>query len=298
MLRIIASCCCVLLILADPSADLAAAENIAKRAADLGDTTLQAAKDDDAKGAVGEGEGESEAASETQNLLNDLAIHMGGEVIDERTFIVRDSASTARGGKKKIRLGNVAPIEKGSMSDEEYAEKVEAAKNALTQFVDKQMIFFKEAPAEAQPVLKEGEPEPEIPMVVSNIWTIDGRHVNTILAKAGHLAKTEDYVDEMAKDILTAAADDSKRDQYKKLEEALAENEKAKKEAKAKQQEEEAEAEDVEYFGLAGWLGMIVMIVLVVGALTNFGRPKQAKRLNLNKKKGFFDGLMSKVKGN
>jgi len=294
------SCCCIALILADPAADLATAESIAQRAAGLADTTLQSAKDmkEDGSSEAAKGEGESEAESETQSILNELTIHMGGEVIDERTFLIRDSASTTRGGKMKVRLGNVAPVEKGSMSDEEYGEKLEAAKNALQQFVDKQMIFFKEAPAEAQPVLKEGEPEPEIPLVVSNVWTIDGRHINGILAKAGHLAKTEDYQDEMGKDILTAAADDSKRDQYKKLEEALKENEAAKKEAKAKQEEEEDEAEDTEPFGFAGWLGITVPGFLLFGAMTNFGRDAKGKKVNLNKKRGVFASFVSKLKGN
>lgn len=238
-----------------------------------------------------EGEGEGEASSETQNLLNELTIHMGGEIIDERTFLIRD---TIKGGKKKIRLGNVAPIEKGSMTDEEYAEKVEAGKNALTQFVDKQMIFWKEGPESAQ---LEGQGEATIPTVVSDVWTIDGRHINGILHKAGHLTKTEEYQSDLAKDILTAAADDGKRDQYKELEKALKENEDFKKQQRAAQQAEEQEAEDVEYFGMAGWLGMLVVIILVVGAATNFGRPPKKGKLNLNKKKGFFENLMSKVKG-
>merc|ERR1719235_2070543 len=78
-----------------------------------------------------EAAGDAKAAEEvdtsgTKDLLDQLTIDMSAEVIDERTFALRDRAKATR---KLIRLGNVAPIEKGSMSDEEYENKVQAAKD-------------------------------------------------------------------------------------------------------------------------------------------------------------------------
>merc|ERR1719161_920069 len=93
------------------------------------------------------------------------------------TFMVRDTGS--KGEKKHIRLGNVALPDKGSMSDAEYQEKLDEAKAALAAFVDKQMVFWKEAPAEYQPPPVEGE----TPVVVADAWTIDGRHITSMLTK-------------------------------------------------------------------------------------------------------------------
>merc|ERR1719443_20634 len=215
--------------------------------------------------APAEGGAESD---KTGDLLKELTIVMGNEVIDERTFVIRD---TAKSGKKYIRLGNVAPIEKGSMSDEEYQEK-------------------KEAPEQGQ--LKEQTDE-ETATVIADIWTIDGRHINGVLTKAGHLAKTEDYESELAKDILTAAADTNKRDMYKDLEEALKESHKAKAQAAA----EEAEQEPAEPLGLSGWIGLSVVGLLVAGVALDFGRAPKKQKVNLNRKRGIFGQLMSKLKG-
>merc|ERR1719408_356339 len=146
------------------------------------------------------------------------------------TFMVRDTGS--KGEKKHIRLGNVGLPEKGTMSDAEYQEKLDEAKAALAAFVDKQMVFWKEAPAEHQPETAEGE----TPVMVADAWTIDGRHITTMLTKAGHLKTDQKYSSEIAKDILSAEADEKKNDSYKKREEALAQSN--------KEQEEAAEEEE------------------------------------------------------
>merc|ERR1719456_508996 len=148
------------------------------------------------------------------------------------TFMVRDTGS--KGEKKHIRLGNVGLPEKGSMSDAEYQEKLDEAKSALGAFVDKQMVFWKEAPAELQPPAEEGATQ----IVIADAWTIDGRHITSMLTKAGHLKADEQYKSEIARDILSAEADEKKKDSYKKLEEALAESNKEKEEA---QEEEDGE---------------------------------------------------------
>merc|ERR1712186_95133 len=74
-------------------------------------------------------EAASEEVDETKALIDKLTITMISDVVDERTVVIRESSS--RGGRQVLRLGNVEKIEQGSMSDEEYAEKVEAGKNAL-----------------------------------------------------------------------------------------------------------------------------------------------------------------------
>merc|ERR1719181_1206060 len=177
------------------------------------------------------------------------------------TFMVRDTGS--KGEKKHIRLGNVAMPERASMSDAEYQEKLDEAKAALAAFVDKQMVFWKEAPEEHQPPAVEGE----TPVMVCDAWTIDGRHITSMLTKAGHLKADEKYKSEIARDILSAEADEKKKDSYKKLEEALAESNKAKEEAA-----EEEEGEPVEPLGISGWIVILVLVATVGGALTNFGR--------------------------
>merc|ERR1719453_495665 len=197
------------------------------------------------------------------------------------TFMVRDTGS--KGEKKHVRLGNVALPEKGSMSDAEYQEKLDEAKAALAAFVDKQMVFWKEAPEEHQPEQVEGETG----VMVADAWTIDGRHITSMLTKAGHLSADEKYKSELARDILSAEADEKKKDSYKKLEEALAQSNK---------EQEKMEGEPVEPLGVSGWLGIAVLVVTILGALTNFGRPRDKKRGNPNKKRGFFQDILYKLK--
>merc|ERR1719276_676547 len=219
---------------------------------------------------------------DADNIMKQLTIAMASEVIDERTFSVRDAAQK---GKTLVRLGNVAPIEKGSLTEEEYAEKVEAGKAALAKLVEKSMMLWKAAPNEHQPKEDEEDEDLDGKIVIADAWTVDGRHIPTMLTKEGHLAAAPVYESEFAKDILSAAADEEKRESYKKLEEALKESEAAKAaERKAQQaaQRAEEEAEDVEPIGFGGWLGLVVLAVLVVGALTNFGREDK-KKVNLNR---------------
>merc|ERR1711865_34276 len=175
-------------------------------------------------------------------------------------------------------------------------EKVKVAKEALMKLVDKQMIWYKAAPENLQtPNADESAPD----VVIADVWTIDGHHIVTKLTKDGHLATADDgYKEELAKDILTAAAEIEKKDSYKKLEEALKESEKAKKDAREadRAQQEQEEAAEVEGFGMAGWLGMTVPIVLIIGVATNFGRGSN-KKVNLNRQKGFFEKFWMKLKG-
>jgi len=232
----------------------------------------------------------SESKEEVDNIMKHLTIAMASEVIDERTFAVRDAAQK---GKTLIRLGNVAPIEKGSLTEEEYTEKVEAAKAALAKVVEKSMMLWKAAPDEHQPKAEDEDEDLDGKIVIADAWTVDGHHIPTMLTKEGHLIGSPMYESEFAKDILSAAADVEKRDAYKKLEEALKESEAAKaadRKAQQDAQKVEEEAQDVEPIGFGGWIGLVVCAVLVVGALTNFGRGS-SKKVNLNKKKGSVEKL-------
>jgi len=241
--------------------------------------------------------GTTAESQDEDNIMKKLTIAMASEVIDERTFSVRDASQK---GKTLVRLGNVAPIEQGSLTDEEYAEKVEAGKAALAKLVEKSMMLWKAAPEEHQPSEYQNEEDEDLDgkVVIADAWTVDGRHIPSLLAKEGHLVASPVYESEFAKDILSAAADEEKKDAYKKLEEALKESEAAKAAERKAQQEAQmaVEAEEVEPIGFGGWLGLNVLALTVVGAITNFGRADK-KKVNLNRRKGGFEKLWAKVKG-
>jgi len=234
---------------------------------------------------------EEEGLDETKTLLKKLTITMAGEVIDERTFVIRDSSSARK--QVHLRLGNVGLVPRGSLEDGEYEEKVKVAKEALGKFVDKQMIWFKAAPAELQPANETGKPS----IVIADVWNTEGRHLPLFLKGEGHLSDAEEYECDLCKDILTVANEKEKKDSYKKLEEALKESQKAKqeeREQKRKEQKKEEEEEDSsEGLGFGGWVGISILLMIAVGVLTNFGRPAK-KKSNPNKKVGFWEGMLRK----
>jgi len=268
------------------SAEEAAAPDAAAAAAAAAEKTTEEASHPDAST-------EGEENDETKKMLKQLTIAMISEVIDERTVLIRDASSKATKRTIHLRLGNVGAVPRGSLSESDYAEKVKVAKDALTKLVDKQMIWYKAAPENIQaPATPGAEPD----TMIVDLWTIDGKHIPTSLRGDGHLEEHKEYEYELAKDILTAAAEVEKKDSYKKLEEALKESEKAKKDAAKAQRVEEEAQEPGESFGLGGWLGMACLGVIVLGAATNFGRAS-GKKVNLNRKKGFFEKFWMKLKG-
>jgi len=237
--------------------------------------------------------GEAEEGDETKKFISQLTIAMSAEVVDERTFAIRDASKGSK--QTHVCIGNAGPTPRGSLDDGEYAEKKKVAKEALAKLVDKQMIWYKPAPDTVQP----SNSSNTTPMVFADVWSIDGKHLGSFLKKEGHLSDEQVYETDLAKDILTVASEEEKKESYKKLEEALKESEQAKQEAakaiREKAEEEEA-AENVESFGLAGWLAIAVVLVIVVGAATNFGRPSN-KKLNLNRRRGPLERFWMKLKG-
>jgi hypothetical protein len=228
----------------------------------------------------------------SRQLLQQLTIGMM-EVVDERTVLLRPTSSK---DKKQIhlRLGNCGSPPRGSLSDGEYGEKVNAAKEALVKLVDKQALWYKFAPDDVQS--SNGSPD----FVLADLWSKGGRHVNSALKSEGHLSDIKEYESDIARDILGAAAKQEKEEQYKKLGEMMAEHEKEKKTAsdaaKAKAKEaEEAEAA-AEGLGVGGWIGILLLIALGVGVATNFGQSS-SKKTSLNRKKGTIEKWWMKLKG-
>jgi hypothetical protein len=231
-------------------------------------------------------------ATEVKSIMDQLTISMAGEVIDERTFRIRDTGSSMK--KRDIRLANVGEVPRRTADDDDtYEDKVSAARAALGRLVEKQMMLWKAAPEEFQP--KDGA------FTLADVWTSDGRHIPKLLKSEGHLVHNEDFDSEWAKDILSAEAEKSKAEQYKKLEEALKEDAQEKRrEAKAQREAQRKAEEDAvasEPLGFVEYTALGVFLILVVGAFFNFGRAKTAPRTNLNRKRGVFEKFWMKLKG-
>jgi hypothetical protein len=218
-------------------------------------------------------EPESDAGKEAENVMKQVTITMSKEVLDERTILVRDNDSK---NNIIIKLSNVDPPEQGSFTDEEHKERLLAGKAALEKLVAKSMMLWKAAPEEHQPQQQEGADR----VVVADAWTINGLHLNTKMQKDGHLVEKRQYTSEFTGDILSAKAETSKKEAYKKLETALKENEKhekKKKKEEAQKLKEQDEAEDVQPIGVGGMLGLGMLGLLVVGVFTNFGMKGKKK---------------------
>jgi len=225
-------------------------------------------------------EGETQASSTdesdpTKDLLKELTIDMAGEVVDGRTFMIRPASSRAE--KTKVRLGNLRVLE----------GEEEEAKEALSQIVEKQMVFWKAAPEEHQ---ESGE------VTIVDAWTMKGNHLPKLLLASGHFSASKDYEHELARDILSAEAEAEKKESYKQLEEALKESEMERKKA-AKEAREKARGEQTETLGVGGWIGIGMVVLIAFGVLTNFGRGRKTKPSNPNRKRGPIELLWIKLKG-
>merc|ERR1712014_103179 len=114
------------------------------------------------------------------------------------------------------------------------------------------------------------------------------------MGKEGHLASASEYESDLARNILSAAADEEKKESYKKLEEALKESEEARKKEAAEAKAQAAANEPPEPIGIAGYLGLAMLAILLIGACMNFGREGKKGKTNLNRKRGFFESFWKK----
>merc|ERR1719221_2160858 len=109
------------------------------------------------------------------------------------------------------------------------------------------MVWYKPAAPEHQPAPTEGADGKPEDVVLGDIWTTEGRHINSLVLKEGHVVPAQHYEEELARDILQAESEKQKEQSYKDLEEAIKESEKEKAkaaaaekaEAKKRQQENE-----------------------------------------------------------
>jgi len=215
-------------------------------------------------------------ADPTKAVIDQLTIGMVSEVIDGRTFEIRESGASHGRKKTHVKLGNVVIPTKGAgPSEEQHKARLEAGKDALSKLVNKQMIWWKAGPDEVQPP-PPGADDKEAPFqVIGDAWLMDGRHINSLLAKQGHLDREAAYESELARDILSAEADVQKKEAYKQLEEALKES--GKQQKKELEDRLKEEAMKPVPFGATGWIAIGSLGLLILWVLYTW--------LNSNKKK-------------
>merc|ERR1712012_872048 len=138
--------------------------------------------------------------------------------------------------------------------------------------VHKQMVFWKAGPDEHQPPAPAaGSKTPQV--IVGDVWQMDGKHINSLMAKEGHVDRDQQYQSELARDILTAESDAKKQESYKELERALKESEKEKQKVATEQKKKEAAKKqakaDPNAIGVGGWIGLACIGSLILGAAFN-----------------------------
>merc|ERR1712039_127492 len=146
---------------------------------------------------------------------------------------------------------------------------------------------------EHQPPAETSEGGKNEEIILGDIWTTEGRHINGLLLKEGHVVAAKHYEEELARDILQAESEKGKEQAYKDLEEAIkeSEREKAKTAAaeKAAAKKRQQENEPVEPIGFAGHIGILGFSV--------WAKFQTKRKNNPNRKRGFFEKLWNKVKG-
>jgi hypothetical protein len=235
---------------------------------------------------------DSDEDDPTKQLLKQLNLSMV-EVIDEKTVLMRHTTKKSRNREVHIRLGNTGSPLQGSLDDTEYAAKLDASKAALKELCDKTAVWYKFAPEALQPPSStDGSPD----IVLADLWTKGGKHVNSAMKKGGHLIDVEEY-EPIARDIFAAANAEVKDESYKKLAEAIKESETARLEAAKKAKKEaEAEEEEPEPFGLTGIIAIAGLVALGIGAATNFGKKPKKSSKSMNRKGGFFEQFFARSK--
>lgn len=220
----------------------------------------------------------AEEEDETKQVLDQLTIAMVTEVIDEVTIEISQSGKGEgrRAGKIHIKLGNIKPVRKGAAhSDEQHTEKRAAAKQALTDLVGSKIIRWKAGPDEHQPAAPaEGSKDPQV--IVGDMWLSDGRHINGLLANAGHVDRDTVYKSELTRDILQAASEERKKEAFVELERAMRESAREKKKQYAAELAKEKDAP--EPIGVTGWIGLGLLVLMGLAGYYNFGRGSSKKK--------------------
>mmetsp|Transcript_20780 Transcript_20780/g.39027 ORF Transcript_20780/g.39027 Transcript_20780/m.39027 type:complete len:237 (+) Transcript_20780:26-736(+) len=189
---------------------------------------------------------ESEVTDPTDSsaVLEQLTVAMVAKVIDGQTVDIRSS------GKTLLRLGNTALPES--------EDAAIAAKAALEAKVSKQMIWWKEAPSDAQRTTEE--------RLVVDIWSLEGEHIPSYMVQNGHLHRAEEYSSELAQDILSVAAAKQKQEHYQALEEALRETQDLVKESQSQAMEKKDEHAYIAHSN-RGFMVLGMLMILLVAAM-------------------------------
>merc|ERR1719215_948334 len=129
------------------------------------------------------------------------------------------------------------------------------------------MVWYKPADAEHQPPAETSEDGKAEEVILGDIWTTEGRHINSLLLKEGHVTAANHYEEELARDILQAESEKGKEQAYKDLEEAIKESErekaKAAAEEKAAAKKRQIDSEPAEPLGFSGYIGIAVIVGIV-----------------------------------
>lgn len=206
------------------------------------------------------------AGLDVKDTFKGLNISMGGSIIDERTVVVRANTSL------RLRLGNVAPLDRESLG-EQYEGQLKKVKGVLSENVQGQLILWKAAPDQNQN---------EVGALVADVWTSDGKHINGFLLKNGLLAAMEEYKSELARDILAVAAEQEKKKQYEKLEEALKETSRVEVEATPMESKLASPSSWKSVF----WCVLVCAMLLGVGVVfPSKGQQKQPKPKKIKPKR-------------
>jgi len=112
----------------------------------------------------------------------DMDINMASvrQILDERTIKVRDMGMAFRRKARVLQLANVAPLQRGSMNEDEYREKLAAAKKVVESLCANEMITWREVTTDGA-------------VMVADVWTLIGnKHINRHLQTLNKLAHAEE----------------------------------------------------------------------------------------------------------
>ncbi|CAK0840852.1 unnamed protein product [Prorocentrum cordatum] len=193
------------------------------------------------------------------------------------------------------------------------------AEGALRALVDKRRVYVRALPEEVQAMPADGAEE-GAEALLADVWDADGRHLGRLLVEGGSASAELDpsapRSELFGRDARPSALGEAAaRSAEEAQERAAAEKEEAMKEIadaagkvfedaaverEARQREAAAkaaeEAEGAPGGGAALCAGAGVALAIVACAAANFGRPT-SKKVNLNRKRGWLEQQLRKLKG-